>query len=155
MPHYLDRAECDRAVAAQLRDGEVAGPAIAAILPNPDPGTAYGVSSAFPLLWLLRGVARWRARRSVQVSTGFPTAPRMVLALSGERLLVWSASRRWRLGEFLGDVPLGTITAARAPTVGQGWRSVVIELAGSPTVTVKVGARQADDLAAGLTGARR
>jgi hypothetical protein len=122
-----------------------------AIPPNPDPGSAFGLTVAMPLLWAYRRVSRRRHHRVAHERSGLPLARRMLLAVTDDRVLVWSASKAWRLQAFLGEVARSQIRQATAPTVGQGWRSVRLELVDADPVVVKVAADVADDLAALLS----
>jgi hypothetical protein len=90
---------------------------------------------------------RAQARESM-----FPLASRMIIGLSNQRLLIWSVRPGWRLGSFIGYVARDRILQATAPTIGTGWRTVNIYLAQEPTVSIKVPARAADDLARELSG---
>jgi hypothetical protein len=95
----------------------------------------------------------WQRRTEAAArSSGFPLAPRMIIGVTDRRLLVWSAGSRWRVRKYLGEVSRDQITRGTAPTVGAGWRSVLIDLATGPTVTIRVPARTADRLAASLSG---
>jgi hypothetical protein len=140
-------------VSEQLLDGETSSRPFAAINPNPDPGRAFGLGFAFPLLWASRRIARRRARQSTSERSGIPVSRRMVVAVTGDRLLIWSAGRRWEPDTYLGDISRQRIAGAQAPTVGQGWRSVRIDLVDSDSVTIKVAGQAADELAGLLTPA--
>ena len=80
----------------------------------------------------------------------FPLAPRMFIVLTNRELLIWAARRNWRLGDYLGSVHRQRIIQATAPTVGAGWRTVLVYLANEPTVPIRVPSTIADDLAAML-----
>lgn len=141
-------------IAEQLAAGEADVHGFAAISPNPDPGSALMPGGAEPLFWLADRFSERRRNRAVRERSGFPLARRMVLAVTSERLLVWSANRRWSRLSFLGAIPRDQILRAEAPTVGQGWRSVHIQIGGAEPVIVKVAGKNADELAA-LLSARR
>jgi len=97
-------------------------------------------------------LARRRRLRAQARESIFPLAPRMIIGLTNRRLLIWSVRPGWRLGPFLGYVTRDRIMQATAPTVGGGWRTVSIFLAQEPTVSIKVPAAAADDLARELSG---
>lgn len=143
------------AVERELRDGESLVGLVPALAPHPDTGGG-GLLPAWviPVIW---AVERWRWHRSsrqLAVASMFPLAPRMFIAATDRRLLIWRSRRRWRFGGFLGYVTLDRIVRADAPTVGAGWRSVRIFLANEPTLTVRVPSKSADSFARFLTSGR-
>jgi hypothetical protein len=97
-------------------------------------------------------LAHRRRLRAQAKESMFPLASRMIIGLSNQRLLIWSVRPGWRLGSFIGYVARDRILQATAPTAGTGWRTVNIYLAEEPTVSIKVPARAADDLARELSG---
>jgi hypothetical protein len=138
-------------IADQLGIEETAEPVLPAIAPNSDPGTAFGLAFAMPMLWVTRRLSRQRRDRRVLAQSGFPLAQRMVLAVTKDRLLVWSANRRWKPMSFLGALSRERIVRADAPTVGEGWRTVRIEVQDAEPIVIKVAAKYADPLAAVLS----
>jgi hypothetical protein len=133
---------------AELREGETLVGVLPALSPPPDAG-AGGLVPPF-LIPIIRAAEGWHWRRATRrraTTSRFPLAPRMIVALTDTRLLVWQARWRWRVGAFLGYVTLDRVVQADAPTVGAGWRTVRIFLANEPTVTLKVPAKVADDFA--------
>jgi hypothetical protein len=142
-------------VGAQLREGERRSPIYRAISPNPDPGSAFLSYPALPLLWLWRSIAHKRSHQKVMRSSTFPVARRMLLVPTGTRLLVWSARRGFKPGDFLGDIASDRIVGAVSPTVGQGWRTVVIEMVDGDPVSIKLSASAVDRFIADLTQVAR
>jgi hypothetical protein len=140
-----------RDIAEHLADGESVESVFRAIAPNPDPGSILTVAFLRPVVWALRRRASVKAARRAHRSSSFPVARRMVVALTDQRLLVWTCGRSWKPRKLLGDVARQRISGAEAPTVGQGWRSVHLHLTDAPPVTIKVPARYADPLAARLS----
>jgi hypothetical protein len=136
---------------AELRPGERLLAICPALTPR-DSGGGLAVSGAWPLIMVVEHLA-WRRRAGVAGRTsGFPLAPRMIIGVTDQRLVTWAARRGWRLGPVVGDVSRDLILQATAPTVGAGWRTVLIRLSSGPTVRIKVPANLADRLAAGLSG---
>lgn len=136
---------------AELRPGEKLERILPAVSPPPDTGSG-GLAPAL-LVPLMTAVAHRQWRRDTHATAArsqFPLAPRMVVALTDERLLVWAASRRWQVRGLLGEVGRDRIVDAEAPTVGAGWRTVRIHVGDEPAVALRVPARTADDLAARL-----
>lgn len=136
---------------AELRRGEM----LRAIFPALSQSSAGG-GMAPAELWLAVLAAehlthRRRLRAQARESM-FPLSSRMIIGLSNQRLLIWSVRPGWRLGSFIGYVTRDRILQATAPTAGTGWRTVNIYLAQEPTVSIKVPARAADDLARELSG---
>jgi hypothetical protein len=78
---------------------------------------------------LIRSRFDLRAIRDRSVAFGFPLDRRMALAVTDDRLIIWSASpRRIRTPVHRGDVARGQIRTARLPYIGGGWRVVEIGL---------------------------
>ncbi|HEY7429867.1 MAG TPA: hypothetical protein VH641_03945 [Streptosporangiaceae bacterium] len=131
------------------------GEPLLALIPATTPaGLSRGLAPAelMPLVIAAERIA-WRRRTGAAgLASLFPLAPRMVIGLTGQRLLVWAARSRWRTGKYLGEVSRDRIVSATAPTAGTGWRTVLIHLASEPAVTIKVPAVSADRLAATLSG---
>jgi hypothetical protein len=124
---------------------------VAALTPD-SPGEGMAPAGLMPLIMMAERLAwRRRSRRAAQDSV-FPLAPRMVIGLTRQRLLIWAARSRWRAGQYLGEVSRDRIVLSTAQTVGAGWRTVLIYLANEPTVTIKVPAVTADRFAATLSG---
>lgn len=136
----------------ELREGETLQalfPALAAA----DPGGSGIMPAA--LVPVVAAVERWQQRRATRQTTKtsmFPVAPRMLMALTNRRLLMWAAGRGWSMGAFLGFVPLDAIVRAGAVTVGEGWRTVQVDLANEPSVRFRVPGQLADDFADALSG---
>lgn len=136
---------------ADLPPGEPLLALIPALTPD---GRGRGLAPAelMPLVMLAERIA-WRHRsRAAARASIFPLAPRMVIGLTSQRLLIWAARSRWRAGKYLGEVSRERIALSTAPTIGPGWRTVLIYLANEPTVTIRVPAATADRLAATLSG---
>lgn len=141
----------DAVRAAGLPPGEPLLALIPALTPDRSSG---GLTPAelMPLIMVAERIT-WRlyGRAAAQASR-FPLAPRMVIGLTRQRLLIWAARRRWRAGKYLGEVSRDRIVLSTAPTIGPSWRTVLIYLANEPTVTIKVPAVTADRLASTLSG---
>jgi hypothetical protein len=143
------------AAAADLQPGERLLALVPAITPPPDYGSGGmvlpGLVPLIPLIMAARRAAWRKHARAAAASSGVPLAPRMIICLTDRRLVICTARGRWRTGAALGSVWLDRIIAADAPTVGSGWRTVLIHLAGQPKLTIKVPATAADRLAAALS----
>ncbi len=135
---------------SELRRGEV----LHAIFPAITQSSSGGMMPAELMLAVLAAehLTHRRRLRAQARESMFPLASRMIIGLSNRRLLIWSVRPGWRLGSFIGYVARDRILQATAPTVGTGWRTVNIYLAQEPTVSIKVPARAADDLARELSG---
>lgn len=124
---------------------------IPALTPD-SPGGGLAPAELMPLIMVAERIAWWRRSRTAAQVSMFPLAPRMVIGLTRQRLLIWAARSRWRAGKYLGEVSRDRIVLSTAPTVGTGWRTVLIYLANEPTVTIKVPAVTADRFAVTLSG---
>lgn len=138
-------------VKAELRAGERLLAVFPAVTPAAEGGGLVPAELA-PLVMVAERVWRRRRDRVAAQASIFPLAPRMLVGLTDRRLLIWSAHWRWRPGSYLGYVSRDRIIQSTAPTVGSGWRTVLIYLVNEPTVPIKVPGSMADGLASALTG---
>jgi hypothetical protein len=142
-----DWAQAALTAAAGLRPGEpLLGQFPAMSLEDSEPVLAP--AELMPVAMAVGKLMRWRYAKATARESAFPLAPRMVIVLTRTELLIWSARRRWRLGDYLGSVSRARIIQATAPTVGDGWRTVLIYLVNEPTVPIRVPGKIADQLAA-------
>jgi hypothetical protein len=143
-------------IAAHLQAGESLRRVFHVIIPPPSGGVAWGDAAIVVPLVRIVGRVMWnRAAVAAQENVGVDLRPRMLWALTDQRILLFSALKRWELGESLGAIARTEVVGATAPTVGQGWRTVVLELTAGRQLSIKVGHTVADDLAAELTPATR
>jgi hypothetical protein len=96
-----------------------------AVTPAPESGVLLIEAVLAPLAW-----AVWRAMWSHNVrvasrAAGVPLAPRMIVALTPKRLVIWRATRNWRLGKVSGELPRERIL--RITEAGGGTRSRRLE----------------------------
>lgn len=141
-------------IAAHVRADESLRRVFHVIIPPPSGGVAWGDAAVVVPLVRIVGRVMWnRAAAAAQQEVGIDLRPRMLWALTDRRILLFSALKRWQLGEPLGAIARTEVVAATAPTVGQGWRTVVLELTAGRQLSIKVGHTVADDLAAELTPA--
>jgi hypothetical protein len=136
---------------SELRRGEL----LQAIFPALSQSSSAGGMAPAELMMGVLAAERLTQRRRMRAQAResmFPLASRMIIGLSNQRLLIWSVRPGWRLGSFIGYVTRDRILQATAPTIGTGWRTVNVYLAQEPTVSIKVPARAADDLARELSG---
>lgn len=92
-----------------------------------------------------------RSKRSLE-ECGFALRPRMIVGVGDREIFVWSARKywaygRWRMGRMIGRIPLEQIATAEAPTVGKGWRTLVVQLTGKSPASLRVPSAVADELA--------
>lgn len=141
-------------IAAHVRADESLRRVFHVILPSPTAGVAWGDAAVVaPLVRIVGRVMRNRAAAAAEEEVGIGLRPRMLWALTDQRILLFSALKRWELGEQLGEIARQDVVGATAPTVGQGWRTVIIKLTAGRELTIKVGPTVADDLAAELAPA--
>ena len=114
-----------------LRPDEPVGAFVWARLPRKRTGyfTDASIAAVIKLVDLVRGWFAVRDVRERSVVFGFPLDRRMAMAVTDDRLVVWSASpRRLRSAVHRGDIPRNEIKTARLPYVGGVWRVVEIHL---------------------------
>jgi len=140
------------AAASELREGESIVALFPALSPTDDRGSGLVPALLIPVIL---AADRWHWRRTAQRlarQSRFPLTPRMAMALTERRLLIWATGRRWSVGPFIGFVTLDRVVQADVLTVGSGWRTVRVDLANEPAVRLKVPGDLAEDLAAFLSG---
>jgi len=76
-----------------------------ALVPPPERGGEIVDVILAPLVWAVWH-ATWRhSTRAASRAANITLAPRMVIALTPRRMVVWRANRRWRLGTMAGELP--------------------------------------------------
>jgi len=138
-------------VKSELRPGETARGLFPAITVS-DSEDGVAPAELWPLIMAAEYVLRRRRDRAASRGSLFPLSSRMIMLLTDQRLMIWAAQLRWRPGRFLGYVSRDRILQVDAPTVGTGWRTVVMHLANEPAVSIKVPAETAERLAQALSG---
>jgi len=122
-----------------------------ALVPPPEWGGQVIDVILAPLVWAVWH-ATWRhSTRAASQAADVTLPPRMIIALTPRRMVVWRASRRWRLGAVAGALPRHMIAVATAPLGGTRSRALVVRLATGQAVTLRVWPATADDLAAQLS----
>jgi hypothetical protein len=145
------REQALAAARAEVRAGEsVFAVFPAATLEESTGGLAPG--ELWPLIIAVEHLIRRRRDHTDSRASLFPLSPRMIIALSDQRLLIWAARLNWRPGNFLGYVSRDRILQVTVPGTGSGWRRVLIHLANEPTVSINVPSATAGQLAAALSG---
>lgn len=139
------------AAAAELEPGEQMSAIFAAMIPHEFSRGHVVAAELVPLLWLMDH-ARWRYRaRAASRCAQVPLAPRMIIAVAGRRLVIWAASRRWRPGAVIGDLPRDRIIEITCTGEGTRSRLVVLHLSDGQTVALQVAAKNAADVARAMT----
>ena len=126
-----------------------------ALVPPPEWGGQIVDVIVAPLVWAVWHATWRRSARAASRAAGVALAPRMVIALTPRRMVVWQASRRWQVGTMAGELPRDLIVGATAPPGGTRSRALVLRLATGQAVTLRVWPATADDLAAQLSGRRQ
>lgn len=125
-----------------------------ALIPPPEWGGQIIDVILAPLVWAAWHVTWHRSARAASLAAGVALAPRMVIAVTPRRMVVWQASRRWRLGIMAGELSRDLIVGATAPPGGTRSRALVLRLATGKAVTLMVWPDTADDLVAQLSRRR-
>lgn len=125
-----------------------------ALVPAPEWGGQIVDVMFAPLVWAAWHATWRRSARAASRAAGVALAPRMIIALTPRRMVVWQASRRWRLGTMTGELPRDLIVGAMAPPGGTRSSALVLRLATGHAVTLRVWPATADDLAAQLSSSR-
>jgi hypothetical protein len=135
-------------VTAYVQPGEQLESLFTALIPRPGSGGFVVTGALVPLVWAVRRVAWERAARAVSRATGVPVAPRMIVALTPSRMVIWRAARNWRLGDLLGELPRDRITGVTPAGAGTRSRRLVLHLSTGSAVVMRVAPAVADQLTA-------
>jgi hypothetical protein len=106
------------AVIAYVQPGEQLQALFTALIPRPESGGFVVTGALAPLVWAVRRVAWERAAHAVSRATGVPVAPRMIVALTPSRMVIWRAARNWRLGDLSGELPRDRIIGVTSAGAG-------------------------------------
>lgn len=140
------------AITAYLQPGEQLETMFTALIPRPESGGLVVTDVLIPLVWAVQRAAWERAARATSRATGVPVAPRMIVALTPSRIVIWRAARNWRLGDFSGELPRDRIIEVTAAGGGTRSRRLVLHLSTGHAVVIRVAPAVADQLTAMLSG---
>jgi hypothetical protein len=122
-----------------------------AVIPPPESGGVVVDGALVPLVWAAWH-AMWRhATRAASRAADIPVAPRMIVALTTSRIVIWRATRNWRLGKISGEMPRDRLLGVGATAGGPRFRRLVLHLSTGSTLTVLVTPATADQLTALLS----
>jgi len=125
-------------VTARLEQEEPLKAIFSAFVPAPAEASALMPVGLLPLSWAVSH-AMWQASvRKFGRAAGVPMARRMTMAATSRRLIIWKADRRWRLREFLGELPLGRIGDIDVSGSGSRSRLVTLHLKTGGDVPLKL-----------------
>ena len=145
-------ADFRRVIGSEMRAGETFRTMFPVLIPPPDVGGGWGPAAVIiPLFWAVRKSMWRRAVRATQAQIGIPLRYRMVWGTTDQRVLIFAVRARWNLGPLITSVDRGDIVGATANTVGQGWRTVALELSGQRSLSVKVPAPWVDPIVNGFS----
>src|SRR5215469_3386418 len=132
---------------AGLEPGEQVSVIFGAMIPHEFFRGHVMTAELVPLLLIMDHV-RWRYRtRAASRSAQIPLAPRMIIAVTGRRLVIWAARRRWRPGNVVGDLARDRIIEVNYGGTGSRPDLLVLHLTDGETLTLRVSATQAAELA--------
>ena len=151
MPGGPDWMRARAVITAFLGPDERPVALFAALVPPPEWGGQVVDVIFAPLAWAVWHATWRRSVRAASQAAGVALAPRMVIALTPRRMVVWPASRRWQLGPMAGELPRDLIAAAEAAPGGTRSRALVLRLATGQAVTLRVRPATAENLAAQLS----
>jgi len=139
-------------VTAYVQPGEQLQALFTALIPRPGSDGLVVSGALVPLFWAVQRVAWERAARAVSQATGVPVAPRMIVALTPTRMVIWRAARNWRLGDLSGELPRDRIIGVTTAGVGTRSRRLILHLSTGSTVAMRVAPAVADQLTAMFSG---
>lgn len=95
----------------------------------------------------------WRAASNKAArETGFPLATKMIIGITADRLIIWSARWRWRLGSQRGAVRRDQVSLMESPPSQSRWPKVRLMLPGKPVAVIRVPASAVGQLTEALSG---
>lgn len=117
-----------------------------ALIPPPESGGVVMAGALVPLVWAARH-ASWRhAARAAGRAAGIPVAPRMIVAMSARRIVIWRATRGWRLRDIRGELPRERVLGVTASGGGARSRRLALHLSTGSSITLLVVPAVADQL---------
>jgi len=117
-----------------------------AVIPPPESDGVLVDGALVPRAWAAWH-AMWRhAARAASRAADIPVAPRMIVVLTTSRIVIWRATRNWRLGKMCGAMPRDQILGASAAVGGTQSRRLVLHLSTGSAITVLVTPATADQL---------
>jgi hypothetical protein len=119
-----------------------------ALIPPPESGGVVVDGVFVPLIWVAWHVAWRRAARAASRVADVPMAPRMIVAVTPSRIVIWRAAHNWRLGDFSGELPRDRIIEVTATGGGTRSRRLVLHLSTGSAVAMLVNPATADQLTA-------
>jgi hypothetical protein len=119
-----------------------------AVTPEPESGGHLISGMLMPLAWAISRVM-WRHETRVAGRVAdVPLAPRMFVALTARRLVIWQATRGWRLGEVSGELPRERILQVTEAARGARSRRLVLQLSTGSSFSLRVTPAAADKITA-------
>ena len=117
-----------------------------ALVPPPERGGLTASAAVWPIVWAI-WLATWQAavRKSSQ-SAQVPLARRMIVVLTPRRLVIWRASRRWRLRAVAGDLSRDRIADIAVSGSAPRSRTLILHLTTGASITLKVSPESASRL---------
>jgi len=140
------------AATAGLAPGEQISALFTALIPDQFADGLVIAAELAPLIRLIDHAAVRRKARAASRSAQVPLAPRMIIALTSQRLMIWAAHRGWRLGNAIGDLPRDRIMHITEAGTGTRSRLITVHLSDGRTVILQVSAKIATGLARMIPG---
>lgn len=119
-----------------------------AVTPAPEFGVHLIDGALAPLAWAVWH-AMWRHNLHVgSRAADAALAPRMIVALTANRMVIWRATRKWRLGQVSGELPRERILRATEAGGGSRSRRLVLQMSTGSSFCLMVTPDAADRLTA-------
>lgn len=122
-----------------------------AVTPAPESGVLLIEGVLAPLAWAVWRVMWSHDVRVASRAAGVPLAPRMIVALTPRRLVIWRATRKWRLGKVSGELPRERILQVAEAGGGARSRRLDLQMSTGSTFTLLVTKEAAAQLTATLS----
>jgi hypothetical protein len=150
----IDWDRAGAAITAYLGPDEPPEAMFPAMTPRPFSEGLLIAAELAPVVRAVEDAMWWHRSRSASRKASVPLAPRMIIAVTGRRLVIWSARHNWRLGSLAGELPRSRILraeAAEVPVGATGWCTVLLHLADGQTVTIRASAETVTALTSRLS----
>lgn len=138
--------EIRAAVGGYLEPGEKPEAAFNAVMPTESRDRGMTLVWLWPIIMTVRYVM-WRSSvRKAGQDAGVQLAPRMLITLTSQRLIIVRASRRWSPREIIGGLPRNQIEKVRLGAASSRTRRLTLHLANGQDITLRMTRQAAEQL---------
>lgn len=148
-----DRKQIEAAIRERLNPDERLEGIFSATVPNDERGGGLSFGGTRLIVMAVERAMHRAAIQKASQGAWVQLAPRMIIGLTAERLIIGRADRRWRLEDITGDLPLAHIKDVELGAASSRTRRVTLRLTNGEGVMLRMPRQTADKLRARLSNA--